>query len=311
MMLPPLLIAAIVAVSPVERAVTAPGPGAVLAGTMVDAGKRSPVILIIPGSGPTDRDGNNPLGIKAGTYRLLAEALGREGISTVRTDKRGMFGSRKAVADANKVNMADYAADTRSWVSSIRRSTDAKCVWLLGHSEGGLVALTAAQRREGICGVITVAAVGRKIGTVLRQQLAENPANAPYLAAANQAIDSLETGKRVDAASLPPPLRTLFAQDVQSLLIDLFAENPAALAAKLKLPLLIVQGDNDIQVTVEDARALAAAQPKAELAILPGVNHVLKVPAGRDRAANLRAYADPDLPIARSAVEVIASFVER
>lgn len=310
-MLLQLLIAASAAVSPTERAVTAPGPGAALAGTMVDAGKGSPVILIIPGSGPTDRDGNNPLGVKAGTYRLLAEALGREGISTVRADKRGMFGSRKAVADANKVNMADYAADTRSWVSSIRRSTGTKCVWLLGHSEGGLVALTAAQRREGICGVITVAAVGRKIGTVLRQQLAENPANAPYLPAANQAIDSLEAGKRVDAASLPPPLRTLFAQDVQSLLIDLFAENPAALAAKLKLPLLIVQGDNDIQVTVEDARALAAAQPKAQLAVLPGVNHVLKVPAGRDRAANLRAYADPNLPIAASAVEAIAKFVER
>lgn len=310
-MLPQLLLAAIAAVSPVERSITAPGPGAALAGTMVDAGKGSPVILIIPGSGPTDRDGNNQLGVKAGTYRLLAQALAAEGISTVRTDKRGMFGSRRAVADANKVNMADYAADSRSWVSSIRRSTGAKCVWLLGHSEGGLVALTAAQRREGICGVITVAAVGRKIGTVLRQQLADNPANAPYLAAANQAIDSLEAGKRVDVTSLAPPLRTLFAEDVQSLLIDLFAENPAALAAKLKLPLLIVQGDNDIQVTVEDARALAAAHPRAQLAILPGVNHVLKVPAGRDRAANLRAYADPDVPIARSAVEAIAQFVKR
>lgn len=310
-MLPALLIAAIAANLPTERAVTAPGPGAALAGTMVDAGEGSPVILIIPGSGPTDRDGNNPLGVKAGTYRLLAEALGREGISTVRADKRGMFGSRKAVADANKVNMADYAADARSWVSSIRRSTGAKCVWLLGHSEGGLVALTAAQRREGICGVITVAAVGRKIGTVLRQQLADNPANAPYSAAANQAIDSLEAGKRVDVISLPPPLRTLFAPDVQNLLIDLFAENPAALAAKLKVPLLIVQGDNDIQVTVEDAKALAAGQRRAQLAILPGVNHVLKIPANRDRAANLRAYADPDLPIARSAVEAIARFVKR
>lgn len=310
-MLTYLLALAAATAPPVERAVTAPGPGGPLAGTMIDAGRSSPVVLIIPGSGPTDRNGNNPLGVKARTYRLLGEALASEGISTVRTDKRGMFGSRKAVADANKVNMADYATDTHSWVASIRRSTGAKCVWLLGHSEGGLVALTAAQQPRGICGVIAVAAVGRKIGTVLRQQLAESPANAPYLPAANKAIDALEAGKRVEVADLPPPLRTLFAEDVQNLLIDLFAENPAALAAKLKLPLLIVQGDNDIQVTVEDARALAAAQPKARLAILPGVNHVLKVPAGRDRAANLRAYADPKLPIAASAVEVIADFVKR
>jgi pimeloyl-ACP methyl ester carboxylesterase len=306
-----LLVAALAAAQPLERAVTAPGPGGPLAGILVDAGNGSPVVLIIPGSGPTDRDGNNPLGVKAGPYRLLANALAREGVSTVRIDKRGMFGSKRAVVDANRVRIADYARDTHSWISSIRRVTGAQCVWLLGHSEGGLVALTAAQRPAGICGVITVAAVGRKIGTVLRQQLAANPANAPYLGAANDAIEALEAGKRVDAASLPQPLRRLFAEDVQTLLIDLFAENPAALAAKLKVPLLIVQGDDDIQVTVADARELAAAQPKARLVLLPGVNHLLKVPEGKDRAANIRAYADPSLPIAPAAVEAIAQFVKR
>jgi pimeloyl-ACP methyl ester carboxylesterase len=222
-----------------------------------------------------------------------------------------MFGSKRAVVDANRVRIADYARDAHSWISSIRRVTGAQCVWLLGHSEGGLVALTAAQRPASICGVITVAAVGRKIGTVLRQQLAANPANAPYLSAAYDAIESLEAGKRVDVASLPQPLRRLFAEDVQTLLIDLFAENPAALAAKLKVPLLIVQGDNDIQVTVADARELAAAQPRAKLLLLPGVNHLLKVPGGTDRAANIRAYADPALPIAPAAVEAIAQFVKR
>jgi pimeloyl-ACP methyl ester carboxylesterase len=305
-----LLLAALAATQPVERAVTAPGPGARLAGTMIDAGKGAPIILIIPGSGPTDRDGNNPLGVRAGPYRLLAEALAREGVSTVRIDKRGMFGSKRAVVDASRVAIVDYAEDTHAWIASIRRLTGAKCAWVLGHSEGGLVALTAAQQPKGICGVITVAAVGRKIGTVLRQQLAANPANAPFLAAAYGAIESLEAGKRVDVTSLPQPLRKLFAEDVQSLLIDLFAENPAALAAKLKVPLLIVQGDNDIQVTVADAKELAAAQPRARLVVLPGVNHLLKIPAGTDRAANLRAYADPTLPIAPAAIEAIVDFVK-
>ena len=308
---PALLLAAFIAASPAERAITAPGPGAPLAGTMVDAGEGSPVVLIIPGSGPTDRDGNSPLGVKAAPYRQLADALAGKGISTVRTDKRGTFGSKRAVASANRVTMADYGKDTHAWISSIRRLTGARCIWLLGHSEGGLVALTAAQKPNGICGVIALATVGRKIGTVLRGQLAANPANAPYLAAANSAIASLEAGKRVDTASLPLPLRKLFAEDVQSLLIDLFAENPAKLATSLKVPLLIIQGDRDIQVTVDDARALAAAQPRAKLVILPGVNHVLKVPQGNDRAANLRAYADPALPIAPSVVDAIADFVVR
>ena len=304
-------VAAAVAAQPIERSVTAPGPLAPLTGTMTDAGKGAPVVLIIPGSGPTDRDGNNPIGVKAAQYRLLAEGLAARGISTVRIDKRGMFGSKAAIANANKVTITDYAADTHAWVASIRKETGAKCVWLLGHSEGGMVALAAAQKPKGICGVITVAAVGRKIGTVMREQLKANPANAPILDAALGVIASLEAGRTVESATLPEPLRPLFSDEVQPFLIDLFAEDPAGLAAALKVPLLIVQGDQDIQVTVADAKALAAAQPKARLAVLQGVNHVLKVPEGEDRAANLRSYADPSLPVASSVVEAIAGFVKR
>lgn len=306
-----MLLAGLAAAQPVERAVTAPGPLAPLSGTLLDAGRKAPVVLIIPGSGPTDRDGNSPLGVKASTYRLLAEGLAARGISSVRIDKRGMFGSKAAVADGNKVTIAAYAADARAWVSSIRRTTGAKCLWLLGHSEGGLVALTAAQDPKDICGVISVSAVGRRIGTVMRDQLRANPANAPILDAALKTIDRLEAGKTVPSATLPKPLQALFADDVQPFLIDLFKEDPADLAAKLKVPLLIVQGDKDFQVTVEDARALAAAQPKAALALLSGVNHVLKLPEGEDRGANLRTYADPALPIATEVVETIAAFVKR
>lgn len=310
MLMTSMLAAAALAAQPVGRAITAPGPLAPLSGTMVEAGKNAPVILIIPGSGPTDRDGNNPLGVKAAPYKLLAEALAARGISSVRIDKRGMFGSKGAVANANKVTIADYAADAKAWVASIRKTTGAKCVWMLGHSEGGLVALTAAQHSQSICGVISVSAVGRKFGAVLREQLTSNPANAPILEPALLAIDSLEAGKPVEAASLPVPLRALFADEVQPFLMNLLAEDPAALAGSLKAPLLIVQGDADFQVTVEDAKVLAAAQPKATMAILPGVNHVLKAPAGTDRVANLKAYADPALPIAPSVVEAIAAFVK-
>jgi pimeloyl-ACP methyl ester carboxylesterase len=305
-----LLLAAAAAAEPVEHSITAPGPSAPLAGTMTDAGKGSPVVLIIPGSGPTDRDGNSPLGVKAAPYRLLAASLAERGVSSVRTDKRGLFGSRAAQADANKVKIADYVVDTHQWVASIRKATGAKCVWLLGHSEGGLIALSAAQRPKDICGVIAVAAVGRRFGMVMREQLRANPANAPILAPALSAIDTLEAGKRVDSAALPAPLLPLFNDSVQPFLIDLFAENPSGLAASLKVPLHIVQGDKDIQVTVEDAQALAAAQPKARLTILPGVNHVLKVPSGADRAANLAAYADSSLPVAPSVVEAIVGAVK-
>jgi fermentation-respiration switch protein FrsA (DUF1100 family) len=158
--------------------------------------------------------------------------------------------------------------------------------------------------------VITVAGTGRKLGAVMREQFKSNPANAPILEPAMAALETLEAGKSVDAAALPAPLQPLFNPAVQPFLMNLMAQDPAKLAGSLKLPMLIVQGDKDIQVSVEDAKLLASAQPKAKLALIPGVNHVLKVPASDDRAANLATYGDPSLPIAPAVVDAIATFLK-
>src|SRR5690242_10249997 len=121
-----ILMSAAAAAAAVQM--TVPGPRGDIAGTFVDAGKNAPVVLIIPGSGPTDRDGNNPMGVTAAPYRLLAEALATRGVSTLRADKRGMFGSKSAIADANAVSIADYAADAHQWVDALRKRTGANCV---------------------------------------------------------------------------------------------------------------------------------------------------------------------------------------
>ena len=297
--------------APVGVEVTIPGPQGTLAGTLVDPGKDAPAILIIPGSGPTDRDGNNPLGVKGGVYRQLAEALAAKGVATLRIDKRGMFGSKAAIPDANDVTIAAYAADAHAWVDMLRAKTGRKCVWLLGHSEGSLVALKAAQDSRGICGVILVAGAGRPYGEVIRTQLRANPSNAPLLAAGEAAIDQLEAGKRVDGATLPVPLQPLFRDNVQGFLIDAFSYDPAKLAGSVELPMLILQGDKDLQVAVTDAELLKSAQPAATLKLLPGVNHVLKPVPGDDRAANLATYGNADLPIAPVVADTIAAFVRK
>jgi uncharacterized protein len=291
-------------------AIEAAGPLGPLRGSLAGPGTAdAPVVLIIPGSGPTDRDGNSPLGVRAGTYRLLAEALAARGVTTIRIDKRGMYGSSGAVADANAVTVADYAQDVHAWSRSARERTGARCVWLLGHSEGGLIALAAAQRPEGICGLVLVAAPGRRLSDALREQLRANPANAPLLDGAMAAIARLEAGERVDPSGLHPALQGLFAPAVQNFLISLFAQDPAALVGAVRLPVLIVQGGRDIQITEEDARRLASGNAAARLVLLPEVNHVLKRVASDDRAANLATYADPDLPLADGVVEPIADFV--
>jgi uncharacterized protein len=294
--------------APVE--IEAKGPLAPLRGTMLPGAAGSAPVLIIPGSGPTDRDGNNPLGVHAASYRLLAEGLAARGIGSVRIDKRGMFGSRAAVADGNAVTVADYVADVRSWVEAIRAKTGAPCVWLLGHSEGGLVALAAAaEAPNGVCGLILAAAPGRKVGVMLREQLRANPANAPLLDLALAAIDRLEAGERVDPAPLHPALMPLFAPAVQGFLISLMAQDPAALLARYQGPALVLHGRRDTQAGVADAERLAAARPGVKLVMLDDVNHVLKRAASDDRAANVATYLDPNLPLAPEVLEAIAGFI--
>ena len=286
------------------------GPNGKLRGALLAVDDpRAPVMLIIPGSGPTDRDGNSPLGIRAAPYRLLAEGLAAEGIASLRIDKRGMFSSAGAVPDPNAVTIRDYAADVHTWIATLRAKTGAPGIWLLGHSEGSLVAQVAAKDASDVCGLILVATAGRPLGEVLRTQLQANPANAPILAPALHAIDLLEAGRPFDPAELPPALLPLFRSEVQLFLIDTFAYDPAFLLAGYRKPVLILQGARDIQVERRDAERLKAAQPDAELRFIPDANHVLKVVTSEDRAANLATYADPNLPLALEIVPAIVQFL--
>ena len=306
------LAAALLAVTPVTAGtpVEAPGPNGPLAGTMLGEGKGRPVVLIIPGSGPTDRDGNSPLGITAGSYRLLAEALAAKGVATVRVDKRGMFGSKAATPDPNAVMIADYAADAHAWARIIRARTAAPCIWMLGHSEGGLVALLAAQQPVDLCGVILVSSPGRPLGAVLREQFRANPANAPYMGQLDAMMTAYETGKPVDRAALSPPIAAAFPPQLDGYMQSLLSYDPAKLAAMYKGPVLVEQGTRDLQVSVTDAQRLAAARPGIRLVLIPGANHALKAVASDDRAANIATYADPSLPLADGLVEPIVALVK-
>ncbi|HEV2594648.1 MAG TPA: alpha/beta hydrolase [Sphingomicrobium sp.] len=280
-----------------------------LAGTYVPGNTGGPVVVIVPGSGPTDRDGNSTPLVKAAPYRMLADALKLRGIGSIRFDKRGLFESKSVLARPDQVTIADYAADVHRWAAKASALAAAKCAWVAGHSEGALVALAAAQDRKGICGVISIAGPGRKLGLILLDQLQSNPANAPILPQALNALDTLEHGGSVDEQSLPAPLRPLFKASLQPYLRDLLSYDPATLASRLRVPFLVLQGDKDIQVSIADAQSLAKAKPNASLDILPNTNHVLKEVTSADRTANIATYSDPDRPLARGVADRMTSFI--
>lgn len=306
-----LSVSSIVFGSTTSSEVQAKGPDGPLVGTLVAVSDKAPLVLIIPGSGPTDRDGNNRLGVSASSYRLLAEELALQGISTIRIDKRGMFGSVKAIADANNVSISDYVSDTNAWIDAIQKSEPKrKCVWLLGHSEGGIVALVTAKDNDRVCGVIAAATPGRKLNEVIREQLNANPANAPVLPDAMHAIDELEAGRKLDVSKMHPALQGLFAPSVQGFLISLFATDPAVFAGSMRQPLLIVQGGRDIQVAYSDAERLARSQPNAELLKIDEMTHTLKEAKDGSRAAIMATYADASGPIDKRMVEAVTVFVK-
>jgi pimeloyl-ACP methyl ester carboxylesterase len=278
-----------------------------LHGAWRDAGKGSPIVLLVPGSGPTSRDGDSGLGLKTKTYLRIAEGLAAQGVSSVRVDKHGMYTSAGS-GNPNAVTVESYASDYRAWIDAIKARTGATCVWLLGHSEGAMMVSAAAAGRNDVCGLLLVSGAGRKLGIVLREQLKANPANAPLLAQAEHAISELEAGRHVDVTGMHAALLPLFAPQVQDFEISTFRIDPVELVKNANVATLVLQGSTDIQTSREDAQLLASA-PKAKLVMLDGVNHVLRQ-APADRQANIATYANPDLPLAPGVIDAIAGFVK-
>ncbi|OGN45454.1 MAG: alpha/beta hydrolase, partial [Caulobacterales bacterium RIFCSPHIGHO2_01_FULL_67_30] len=288
---------------PVSTEIALPAQPAPLHGTLLAPDTATAVAVILPGSGPTDRDGNSPMGVSASTYRLLAEGLAAQGIATVRIDKRGVAASAAAGPAEADLRFAAYVADARAWAAEAASRAGKPCAWLIGHSEGALIALKAVEGGDGpesskVCGLILLSGAGRPAGAVIREQLAALP--EPMKAQAFSALTELEAGRTV--ADTPPALAALFRPSVQPYLISWLPLDPAVLIAAYGGPVFIGQGTTDIQVGVADAQALAAADPQATLKLWDGVNHVLKT-APADRAANIAAYSTPDLPLAPGVVE--------
>ena len=293
--------------APTETGLTIAAEPAPLYGTLLaPEGQARAVALILPGSGPTDRDGNNPLGVSAGTYRRLAEGLAAQGIATVRFDKRGVAQSAAAAPSEADFTFRDNISDARLWMDETLARTGLRCVWLIGHSEGALVALaTASNDDPKICGLVLLSGAGRKAGVVLREQLASAPLPPDLRTAAETALSELEAGRTTEA---PPQQAALFRPSVQPYMISWLALDPAALIADYVGPVMIGQGSTDLQTTLTDAQSLKAAQPNANLVVWDGVNHVLKS-APADPAGNVATYRDPTLPLAPGVVEDVAGFI--
>ena len=265
-----------------------------------------PVVLLIAGSGPTDRDGNNPEGGHNDSLKRLAQSLAKQGIASLRYDKRGVAASRAATPDERNLSVEGYVSDAVAWAQLLKANPAFDRLILIGHSEGALIASLAAKQAKADA-LVAIAGSSRPIDQLLREQLAAR-LPPPLLAQSNQILDRLLAGQF--SPKVPKQLQVLFRPSVQPYLISLLRQNPGQAFARLQIPALIVQGSHDIQVSVADAHALQAAKPDAELLIIPGMNHLLRISA-LDLPAQLASYDNPRLPLAQGLGEQIAQFIQR
>ena len=266
---------------------------------------RVPVAVIIAGSGPTDRNGNSVLGIRPNSYAQLAWRLAERGIATLRYDKRGMPGTQ-GTFDIRTMTLEDFAGDARAAAESLARDVRFSRVVLIGHSEGASLALIAARQGAPVAGVVHVSGLGRPLTDVIREQLGRQFDN-PTLVRYDTAMKHYLQGEQ--PADVPRQLAMLFVPVNQTFMRSLAAfDAPAAIRA-VRQPVLIVQGETDLQATVADAERVHAARPDARLVLIPATNHVLKRVADTTLAGQMTSYQDPSVPIVPEAVAAIAEWI--
>ncbi|WP_082625389.1 alpha/beta hydrolase family protein [Cytobacillus dafuensis] len=266
-----------------------------------------PIMIIIAGSGPTDKDGNSAVVPgKNDSLKMLAKDLAAHGAASIRYDKRGIGQNVNLGGKEEDMRFDHFIKDASSWVEFAKGDKRFSKVGIIGHSEGSLIGMTAASETNADA-FISIAGVGRPIDQVLLEQLeGQMPEN--LLQESKDILDNLKQGEEVKSVSTE--LQSLFRPSVQPYMISWLQYNPQEQLQKLNIPVLILNGDRDIQVPVTDAEVLHKAKKGSELFIVEGMNHVLKE-APEDREGNITTYSNPGLPLAKGLMDNIISFLEK
>ncbi len=260
------------------------------------------VALLIAGSGPTNRNGNSSL-TQNNSLKMLARQLAQNGIASVRYDKRGIAESKSAGKHEADLRFENYVTDAKEWIHVLKQDPRFLKVVIIGHSEGSLIGMMAAADADKF---ISIAGAGQSADKILKEQLSSQLSMVQNLCF--PIIDSLKNGKTVE--NVNPMLSALFRPDIQPYLISWFKYDPQLEIKKLTIPVLILQGTEDLQVKEEDAKRLARADPKAKLIFIKKMNHVLKITEG-NKQANMATYRNPDLPISAKLIKSITAFIRK
>lgn len=263
------------------------------------------LVLLISGSGPSDRDGNQP-NMMNNSLKYLAEELAANGIASVRYDKRGVAASTVPGLTNSSLIFEDYVTDASNWVKYFKAQKKYKKIVVAGLSEGSLIGMLATHR-AGADGFISLNGPGRSADEVILNQISKQGSPQAVIDQVKGIIAKIKKGDKAD--NVPPYLMSLFSPELQPYMKSWFSYNPKVEIGKLEVPVLIIQGENDLQVEIDDAKMLNEASPNATYVSVSGMNHILKY-SSENPQMNIASYNNPDLPVHETVVDEVVKFIK-
>ncbi len=270
--------------------------------TPIKQSKKTNLVILIAGSGPTDRDGNQKM-MPNNSLKLLAEAVANNGIAVYSYDKRIFAQMAAGQLDEASLSFDNFIDDAKAVLLYFRNQKKYHTITIAGHSEGALIGMVAANGNADA--YISIAGAGRPIDEVLVEQIGKQ---APFLKEeVEKDLATLKSGTTFELKN--QMLASLFRPSVQPYMISWIKYHPQTEIKKLHIPTLLINGDKDIQVSVNDAQLLQQAKSDAQLKIIFNMNHIFKEIKGDD-TENKASYTNPDLPISKELPSVLTAFIQ-
>ena len=264
--------------------------------------EKAPLVIFIQGSGPTNRDGNQPM-MKNDGMKKMAHELAANGIASFRYDKRIFKMDKLRIKEAD-LSFEDFVTDVNSIVDHFTKENKYEKIIIAGHSEGSLIGILSAQN-GGVDALISLAGPGRSIDKIIVEQLAKQ--SAELSENARIALDEIK--EKGSTQNYSPYLESIFRASVQPYMKSWMQFDPAEELAKLEIPVLLVNGNYDLQVDVVDAELLQQASPDSQLVILDKMNHIFRKIEG-ESLENTKAYNEPNRPLHPELIPAMVDFIK-
>ena len=260
------------------------------------------VAILIPGSGPTDRNGNQGM-LQNNSLKYLAEALSEKGMATYRFDQSVISQSKFLGFKEENYSFSELVTEVKIITAYLKNQYKFSKIVLIGHSQGSLVGMLAVS--DEVDAYISLCGSGQSIDVLLKEQLVQQ---VPQLEESyTKTLNQLKNGETV--TDVNPMLYSLFRPSVQPFLRDWMQYNPSEILSKLQIPILIIGGTKDIQVSDNEANILFKSNPKSKLVIIDNMNHIFKEIKG-PLSENQMSYMNPSLPIMPQLVNEIYNFIQ-